>query len=508
MSQLRLRERLIWGETGEEALKASRVLILGFSILASELAVSLVSSGIIDIVLVDDGVAAEEDYGVCLGLDGEISDVVNRPKVQLLKEYLLGLQAGARVECILESPESYLENIRDFSSKLPVMRYDAVVCCNLPGMIVEAVYGLASRCHGISSPFILNLKSRGHLGQYQIYSVESSVITFDLSPEAKNLANLYGLQLCRPFESLIRASCQIDLQELESGSECLREHLSKIPFPLLLVHIGVGSGLFGDSGLNSNKEGFLRTFQQNLEQIFKDYEYPNYCEARRYQNLIFSEPERPFGCQLFQIMESQKRHSCIDGPSLNRRSFSPINQRYRVVLGWIHSFLNDFGRLPVSKKLPEMHCDTLTYLQLQKLYDQQYHQDVSQILDKYSRGTDSSMFGQDVHITPELIQFICDHLYCLRYVEFKNASFRWGELSGGDDRVDPSLGKRLIEAFLDDQESGEQQLVEFLFLDFLDYFLAERPGARSPEALLAEFRGYLGTLGLDHVRIPSELVQR
>lgn len=497
MSQLRSRERLIWGALGEEALKGSSVLILGFSILTSELAVSLVSSGIANVVLVDDQVATEEDYGSCFGLDGERRDVVGRPKVHLLREYLSSLETGvaARVGCVLESPERYLETLRRASPDSPTAEHNVVVCCNVSGVVVEGLYDLAKRGRGISSPFVISLKSRGHLGQYQIHSVDPDFLTFDLSAEGKNLASLHGLQLCRPFESLKRASSEVELEKLEDGSEGLREYLSKVPFPLLLVGIGLRAGLFGSSGEREDEQSLRRKLLESMERVLKHHEYPNYCEARKYRHLLFSDPGELLGGQILGL---QRRCETFGvQPCLEDVPFSLMSLKYRIVLGWIHKFLTDTNRFPVNSRLPEMHCDTLAYLQLQKLYEEQHSLDISRILDDSSSG-----------LSRELVRFVCDHLYCLRLVEFGNPSFEWGELWDKSNDAAPVLGERLAEVFLADQDK-RAELTEFLFLDFLDRVPVQGRGTGpSPETLLTEFRARLRSLGLGHIQTSPDLILR
>ncbi|OII70940.1 uncharacterized protein cubi_03238 [Cryptosporidium ubiquitum] len=507
MNQFRSRERLIWGLIGEEALKSSKVLILGSSILTSELAISLASSGVGEIVLVDSQIATEEDYGVCISLDGEKTDIVNNPKIYLLKDYLLSLQVCVKVECILESPESYLETLKKECSNSPATEYSIVVCCNLSGVIVEKVYNLAKSCQGISSPFVISLKSRGYLGQYQVFSADRRYITFDLSPENKNLAKLHGLQLCKPFELLKKLSSEIDLNELENDSGFLKDYLSKIPFPLLLVHIGLNIGLFERTELEVDKEDLKKKYQESLEKILKNHDFPNYVEAKRNQYLVFSYPEDVLENQIFEIFESQKSSFDINTQfSLNKRPFSLINVKYQIVLGWIYKFLNDVGRLPVNKDLPEMYCETIAYLQLQKIYDEQHNLDVSQILKNNSENTKMIDSGYDFNISEEFVQFVCKHLYCLKCIEFRDSFFRWGKIQNQINDVNLVLKKRLLEAFLEDQFQ-DLQLMEFLFLNFLDYIQVDKQINKAPEAIKAEFQNYLKSLGLDYIEIPPDLIQ-
>ncbi|KAH8581537.1 ubiquitin activating enzyme E1 [Cryptosporidium sp. chipmunk genotype I] len=508
MDQLRSRERLIWGLVGEEVLKSSRILILGFSILTSELAISLASSGIGEIVLVDGQIATEEDYGACLSLDGEKPDVINHPKIYLLKNYLLSLQLNIRVECILESPERYLETLIKKSSNSNPLEYSIIVCCNLSGMIVENVYNMAKNCQGISSSFVISLKSRGHLGQYQVFTTNQMYITFDLSVESKNLAKLHGLQLFKPIESLMKLASEIDLNELEDGSSGLRDFLSKIPFPIILVHIGLNVGLFKKSEFDVSRGNLKKKFEESLEKVLKNYDFPNYIEAKRYQYLVFSDPQELLPDQMFQILESQKIYGNFNGQlSLNKRPFSIINIKYQIILGWICEFLNDFGRFPVNKELPEMYCETITYLQLQKIYNEQYTLDFSRIYNSNSGNMSISNSGFDLNISEELVQFVCRHLYCLRFIEFRNTFFRWGEIQNKARNLDPILKERLVEVFLEDC-SQESQLIEFLFLDFLDYIHIDGQINKDPETIKAKFQDYLNSLSLEYIKIPTDLIQR
>lgn len=509
MNHLRSRERLIWGKIGEDALKSSRILILGFSILTSELAISLASSGVGEIILVDNQTATEKDYGVCLSLDGEKSEVVNYPKIYLLRDYLLNLQACVRIECILKSPENYLRDIGKKSSNFLATDYSIIVCCNLPGIVVENVYNLAKNCQGISSPFVISLKSRGHLGQYQIFSADQKYITFDLSTENKNLSKLYGLQLCKPFESLKKLSSEIDLKELQDCSGKFNDYLSKIPFPLLLVNIGLSIGLFGRSELELNKEDLKKKYQKSLEQILKDHDFPNYIEAKRYLYLIFSYPEDLLSDQILQTIESLKLCNDINGNfSLKKKPFSLIDVKYQIVLGWIYKFLNEFGRLPVNNELPEMYCETISYLHIQKIYNEQHNLDVSRIFNSYSRNIKMSDYGYDLTISEEFIQFVCKYLYCLKCVEFKNSPFSWGKIQDKTTNdMNPVLRERLIEAFLED-ESQESQLIEFLFLDFLDCIQVDRQLTVASDSIKTEFQSYLRSLKLDYIQIPLELIHR
>ncbi|OLQ18412.1 hypothetical protein ChUKH1_16990 [Cryptosporidium hominis] len=508
MDQFRSRERLIWGVVGEEALKNSKILILGSSsILTSELAISLASSGIGEIVLVDYQIATEEDYGICLSLDGEKANIVNQPKIYLLKDFLLSLQVNIRIKCVLESPEKYLETLMNEPLNSHPLEYSVVVCCNLPGNIVENVYNLAKNGQGISSCFIISLKSRGELGQYQVFSTNQMYVTFDLSAESKNLAKLHGLQLFKPIESLINLASEIDFKELEDSSSGLNDFLSKIPFPILLVYIGLNAGLFRGSEFGMDRENLKKRFKESLEQILKDYDFPNYIEAKRYQYLVFSDPEDLLGDQIFQLIESQKLYSNFYGQfSLNKGSFSTINVKYQIVLSWIYKFLNDFGRLPVNKELPEMHCETVSYLQLQKIFHEQYTLDVSWISNSNTGKMNISNSDFDLNISDELVQFVCRHLYCLRFIEFKNTSFRWGEIQNKISNVDPALTERLVEVFLEDR-SQESQLIEFLFLDFLDYIHIDKGLIKDSEEIKTNFQNYLKSLRLEYIQIPPDFIQ-
>ncbi|POM85405.1 hypothetical protein CmeUKMEL1_17255 [Cryptosporidium meleagridis] len=508
MDQLRSRERLIWGAVGEEALKYSKILILGStSILTSELAISLASSGIGEIVFVDCQVATEEDYGSCLCLDGEKAKIVNQPKIYLFKDFLLSLHVNIKIECVLESPEKYLETLMNEPLNSNTLEYSAVVCCNLPGNIVEIVYNLAKSGQGITSCFIISLKSRGEIGQYQVFSTNQTYVTFDLSAESKNLAKLYGLQLFNPIESLISLASEINIKKLEENSSGLNDFLSKIPFPILLVYIGLNAGLFRGSEFGMDRENLKKKFKQSLEQILKDYDFPNYLEAKRYQYLLFSDPVDLLEDQIFQFLESQKLFSIFnDWFSLNKRSFSTINVKYQIVLSWIYNFLNDFGRLPVNKELPEMYCETVSYLQLQKIFHEQFTLDVSRVSKSNTGKIDISNSDFNLNISDELVQFVCSHLYCLRFIEFKNTPFRWGEIQKKITNVNPALKERLLQVFLEDK-SQDSHLIEFLFLDFLDYIHIDKGLIEDSEEIKTSFQNYLKSLRLEHIQIPPDFIQ-
>ncbi|KAF7456980.1 NEDD8-activating enzyme E1 regulatory subunit [Cryptosporidium felis] len=492
MSDLRSRERLIWGQNGEEYLRKSVILILGFSVLTSELAISLVLTGIGEIVLVDDQITSEEDCGTCFTLCGD--EILGKPKIHVLRDYLvgLGISLDLKVTCILQSPEKFLDSLKVKSSSFGFFEFEVAVCCNLSGKFVEEVLEVAKKGLIFTSPFVIDLKSRGFLGKYQIFSTESKFITFDLSNESKNLAKLKGLQLYRPLDSLEELSREINIKEARESD--LEDYLSMIPFPLILLYAGKSVGLFGDEVKSSSQQNLrdkVRDFLKNLK-IEKDCQ--NVDEAIRHQNLIFLDPKEVFSdlgfCSdsLDEYGVDKAAKACL--PS----SCSKVVRNYWLVLGQIFEFLGKHGRLPVNGEIPEMYCDTISFLQLQEIYAKQFLNDSNEILD--------SDLGES-DITREFVQFVCKNIYCLRFTEFSNSFIRknlWQDpthpYSNFKDKFLKVLEEDLDFPIGDNIGAQDSQLVEILILDFLDNVAALK--SHSPDNNLQEaFRGYLKVLGLD-----------
>ncbi|KAH8738498.1 ubiquitin activating enzyme E1 [Cryptosporidium ryanae] len=389
------RERLIWGKSGEELIKESKILIIGSSklMLISELLASLSYIGINKIKLVDDQLVDNKKCDKCKTLiNGKIN--IGNKKKRLIEDCIHNLKSNVNIEFVVKSHKEYITSL---FSEDEDNNYNVIICINIPNNLVNKLIVINENKVTLKSS-IINLKSYGFIGIYQVYFSESNNFFLDLSNGSRNISKLKSLQLDKPIHKLLDNSTQISFNEIDSFfCNNNSNYISKIPFPALILKF---KSIIEPGNNNLNKET-REQITQMLSNINEKCNYKNFVQALYYMNNVYS-------FNKLEYLENLITED-INNKNTDYNICSNINIKYRIILNAIYDFYEQNKRVPVSNELPDMHCDSISYLDIENIYNEQYNDDFIQVRDYiYNK------YGNIVSI--ELIKLVCKYFFCLKII--------------------------------------------------------------------------------------------
>ncbi|KAH7650067.1 ubiquitin activating enzyme E1 [Cryptosporidium bovis] len=443
------RERLIWGKSGEQLLKGSKILIIGSSklILMSELVISLSYIGVNTIKLVDDQLIDENEHGKCMALIDEKANTLRKRKIQVIKDYISNFKSSVNVECIFKSPKEYITSLFNNDKN----SYNIVVCINITNNLVNKLI-INNKCRGKLKSPIINLKSYGFIGIYQIYFSEYNNLFLDLSNGSKNISKLKSLQLDKPIDKLLNNSLQINIDEINGFVFNNNSYISKIPFPALILKC--------KSLIQSNNNGknldINDEIVQMLSNINKEYNYKNFIQALNYMKNIYS-------FDAFNYLKTLIAEESINIDTNDNDIYSHINIKYKIILSAIYDFYMKNNKFPVSNELPDIYCDSISYLEIENIYNEQYDDDLAQIHDYIQ-----NKYGNIINI--ELIKLVFKYFFCFKNIirtECESLFHIYNK--DGDINVQNDKFKSILNYIENDINNDHNLIYYFLAINYYSY---------------------------------------
>ncbi|PVF96654.1 hypothetical protein CPB86DRAFT_786733 [Serendipita vermifera] len=330
------RQLRLWAATGQAALEGARLLVIGATATSTSLLKNLVLPGIGHFTILDPNITKPEDVGNNFFL--EVDSIGKQKAVEaarLLSELNDSVQSAAEiadVEDILEKRPEWIAN------------YTLVFAHNLPRKTVDKLASFL--CSDPSLPPLVVIKTAGFLAEFYIQCHEHTVI--DSHSEEKDKVSL---RIDNPFPALLQKSLSIDLAALDQTTH------AHVPFIYILIHAAAQwRAQHNDTLPKTFAE--RKAFQRFIEEMKVKIDEENFDEASAQAFRVAPQPIPSGILKLFN-------DPMLD--NLNSES-KPFFHLLAALKEYVMSQEEGKRTLPLSATLPDIKCDTKSYVELQTLY--------------------------------------------------------------------------------------------------------------------------------------------
>ncbi|KAF7977557.1 hypothetical protein HWV62_3352 [Athelia sp. TMB] len=329
------RQLRLWAATGQNALEASRILLLSGTATSTSILKNLVLPGIGHFTILDAASVTPEDAGNNFFLEGPDSIGKNRAveAVRLLGE----LNDGVEGKAVEESVEDVLKNKPDW-----IKGFTLVIAHNLPVKVVQQLSDLLWAEEAGSS--LIVVKSAGFLAEFSIQFHDHAIIEShsDSAP---------SLRITDPFPTLLEHATSLDLAAMDPTDH------SHVPYVVLLVRV-LDDWKKAHDGNPPQTYPEKQEFKNLIMSMKVKQDEENFDEAWNSAYRCWSEAKIPSDISsLFTL----------PAPS---PSSDPNTLQFFALLTALKEFTQTQPphTLPLSATLPDMHTSTESYIHLQKLY--------------------------------------------------------------------------------------------------------------------------------------------
>ncbi|KAJ2851025.1 hypothetical protein IWW36_001452 [Coemansia brasiliensis] len=388
-AQLYDRQLRLWQKDGQAALEQARVVVFGSSTLASESLKNLVLPapvGVGEFVVVDDAQIS----------DGDIrTNFFVRPadlglsRAQSIVDNLCEMNPDVHGSAIAKAPTEFVELIQKSGSESELLdSASLVVACAQPEAVVRA---LASRCWSANIP-IIAVTNAGFIAEIRTAVYEHSIVESHASGRP-------DLRVMAPFTALRDYADSINLDALDSTD------LAHVPLVVLLI-----KAIDKWAAANNTKASGLSLSQTKeiaalLRQMAPTPGEENFEEAASATNTSCTDYELPGEVKLIlddaaaKTVNAQTSNFWLLVNALRRYLESEYSQ----------------GMLPHSGAIPDMKADTLSYVNLQRIYKQKAEADKREFLCHLHDVLHDADLPTD-HVSSEQVDAFCRNASKLRLV--------------------------------------------------------------------------------------------
>lgn len=445
------RQIRIWGEAGQLALERASVCVVNAGPTGTETLKNLVLPGIGSFTLIDGSDVAKSDVGNNFFLaEADLPPGENAmSKAATAARMLTDLNDQVYGSYIRENPERFLSSKEDAAW---FFRDFSIVILTQAGIDEPLTRIIAAGCYEAAVPFML-VRSYGLVGYVRVQIPEMCVMN------AREEGTPPDLRICDPFPSL----CDfVDSVDLASIRDCTVA--SHVPLVVILMkalakfRVSYGS----KTPSTRDEKNTLKSIVQSLCPPCCKELPENFQEALKPTNLRLccADAAHEFDNirQIFQTATSDLRlnmSSKVSKPSSNvspevvhlslravrqgAGASSPdedkaeqqianpvlnVSDRHANVSFWTHVAAvqtyveQNGGRLPVSGTLPDMTADTVSYVNLQRLYSHQAKSDATEVLKYAKELSDQQNIPHLVNETT--VSDFCRHLRGIRVLRYRS----------------------------------------------------------------------------------------
>ena len=358
------RQLRLWGERGQRQLQRARLLVVGASAVGAELLKSVVLSGIGHCTVADAARVRPED----VGSNFLVSEAdVGLWRAEVVCEALREMNTAVSVEAMVGEPAQLLERVGAAS----IATYSLVAVARQPRPLVQQ---LADLCWEHDVPLVV-VQSHGLVGYVTMVVREHIVMDVAGGGSAVPLASL---QLARPFTEVVEF-CRDRYWPLERLDDDAHAH---VPWLALLV-----------LAMEDEPQPSVESVVHRLERWRRHEGEPNFTEALRMAKRVLRGASDPP-----MLLTLERCRS---------RAVEAVARALRT--------LQAKRGLPVSRAIPEMHCDTASFVGLQEVYRRRAAEDVAALREVLAADAEAAAGG--VCVDDQLLRVICDNLYnmaCIR----------------------------------------------------------------------------------------------
>ncbi|KZP09171.1 hypothetical protein FIBSPDRAFT_839605 [Athelia psychrophila] len=329
------RQLRLWAATGQNALEASRILLLSATATSTSILKNLVLPGIGHFTILDAATVTPEDAGNNFFLEGPDSIGKNRADeaVRLLGE----LNDGVEGKAVQESVEDVLEKKPEW-----IKGFTLVIAHNLKAKVVQQLSDLLWEDE--AGPGLIVVKSAGFLAEFSIQFHDHAVIE-------SHSESAPSLRITEPFPTLLEHATALDLSKMDPTDH------SHVPYVVLLVR-ALEDWKKNHGGNPPKTFPEKKEFKKTISALKVKMDEENFEEAENQAYRCWTETKIP--SEVSSLFE-------LPAPSL---SSDPNTLQFHALLTALKEFTltQHPHTLPLSATLPDMHTSTESYIHLQKLY--------------------------------------------------------------------------------------------------------------------------------------------
>ncbi|MES1910191.1 MAG: hypothetical protein MHM6MM_002835 [Cercozoa sp. M6MM] len=338
------RQIRLWGVHGQRSIESSHTVVLGSGALASETLKNLVLPNMGEFTVVDDAVTSPVDlsnnFFVC-------DDDLDKPRAEAVCAALLEMNPDASGKAFAKSPLALIESELAFFDEATL-----VVACEMWGAPLRRLADYLFKRH---IPLLV-ARTNGLIGQVRLCVPEHTVIEShgdgdrkDLCVDAKRLAE---------FDEL-RAFC--DRFSINSdASDYEHAHV-----PMLVILAKVSQEWHQQHGGKPSTAEEKEEFKRLIKRYRRSDAELNFDEALANAYKVWAPPVD------FAVTDVLSRAvdkvAAIDGSTTGETLPSQHDLFWLQALALRRFQEAHDGLLPVSADIPDMQCDTQTYLSLKKV---------------------------------------------------------------------------------------------------------------------------------------------
>ncbi|KAG8854284.1 hypothetical protein FRB96_007689 [Tulasnella sp. 330] len=350
------RQLRLWAASGQNALEAAHILVLGASPTSTSILKNLVLPGIGAFTILDDGIVGGRDLGANFFFE-TTSLGKNKAKeaVMLLCELNDGVAGHAddrSLQQVLSEDPTYFNE------------FSLVIAHNIPQPLLEQVSTLLWE-REVAAPLFV-VRTSGFLADFGIQFKEHTVIT-------SHSETAPSLRIDKPFSALLAHAFSLNFEGMDPT-----EH-AHIPYVVILVRC-LQEWKNDHAGNPPKTPADKKAFKERIMKMKKKDDEENFDEA---------------------YMLAYKAWTVTSVPSeiealLNDPQTKNLNAKSDPFWHLVHA-LNLYVSqpphvLPLSATLPDMKSDTKSYIHLQNLYKTQADEDKARFTDLL-RGIEAGWAG-------------------------------------------------------------------------------------------------------------------
>ncbi|CAK4080337.1 unnamed protein product [Aphanomyces euteiches] len=339
------RQLRLWGAAGQQKLMATKLLLLNAGPTGSEVLKNLVLPGVGSFEICDDQTVCQADLGNNFFVK---SDDLNRPRAQVVTEWMLEMNSDVQGTYRVASPSEVLEIDIDY-----VKRFNMVIATQ---MTEPSLSKLASYCHGNAIPLLI-LHSYGLIGYFRLQVPDHSIV--DSKPDAP----WHDLRISQPFPELQKFADSFDLASLDSHAH------GHVPYVVILIQsINEWKAAHGGqlpTGF-ALKEEFKALVQSKSRGSF-GHEL-NFTEAIDNAFKAYTLPKDIIPDEVHDVLNHARMIKLTQSTS-----------SFWFLARALADYVEKHACLPLSGHVPDMTAFTNDYVSLQKLYVEKASRDCDEV---------------------------------------------------------------------------------------------------------------------------------
>lgn len=340
------RQLRLWASAGQRSLEQARVLLIGADAAGSQALKNLVLPGISHFTVLSSRLTTAQDVATDFFLHpNSIGEPIATQTVRYLSELNPSVEGVSRVH----DPAELLKTDSEY-----FLSFTIIICSNvdptLEASLAALLWQASSSVGGADIPLV-SVRTSGFIGRIQIQLREHCVV--DTHPDTT-----HTLRMDQPFAALEAHARGLNVDAMDSME------YSHVPYVVLLVRAGCQWKDEHGGKLPQSDEDKAE-FKSRLRKAKRKGDEENYDEALAQAYHMWNPSEIPY--DLKGLLEDD-----------SVKTVSQNSKNLHILLHTLREYLETHPLPPTSPTLPDMHSSTISYVQLQNLYREQFKSDLAE----------------------------------------------------------------------------------------------------------------------------------